>query len=128
MADLSSSSSASSSSDEEFDDPRSDLENYKEILLTGCPAEKHLEYHDVDPYSIIVDKFRVKCVNEMKSDPIHETRELYDKIRIEFTEKMSDTESEAFSAALSKVAQESIMRKLREVKENAIGKMPTSQG
>ena len=104
------------------------MDTYKEILLTGCPAEKHLEFHDVDPYSVIVDKFRLKCVNEMKCDPIHETRELYDKIRIEFTEKMSDAESEAFSAALSKVAQESIMRKLREVKEDAIGKMPTSQG
>ena len=45
--DLSSSSSSSSSSDEEFD-PRSDLNTYKEILLTGCPAEKHLEYHDVN--------------------------------------------------------------------------------
>ena len=64
----------------------------------------------------------------MKSDPIQETRELYDQIHIEFTEKMSDAESKAFSAALSKVARESITRKLREVKEDAIGKMPTSQG
>ena len=83
-----SSSSLSSSSDDDFD-PRNDV-RYKEILLSGCTAEKHLNFHDVDPYEIAADKFKMKCISEMRADPTCETREVYDKVRLEFTEKMSD--------------------------------------
>ena len=95
--------------------------------MSGCTAEKHLNYHVVDPYEITADKFKIKCISEMKADPITETREVYDRVRLEFTENMSNVQSEAFTATINKSSRETIMRKMRLVKENAIGQMPKSQ-
>ena len=97
---------------------------YLSILFIAC---KYLNFHDVDPYEITADKFKLKCISEMKADPIAETREVYDRIRLEFTENMSNVQSEAFTATINKSSRETIMRKMRLVKENAIGQMPKSQ-
>lgn len=53
-------------------------------MLSGCTtAEKHLIDHDVDPYAITADKIKIKCICEMKADPVRETRAVYDKVHLE---------------------------------------------
>ena len=52
-------------------------------MLSGCTAEKHLIDHDVDPHAITADKIKMKCICEMKADPVRETRAVYDKVHLE---------------------------------------------
>ena len=118
---------AKSSSEEEFDfDPRKDI-RYKEVLLTACPVEKHLKHHDVCLSDFKVHKFRSALMTEMRENPVSEPREVFDRTRAKFCEGMSEDENAEFSASLNCISRVTLMRKLRMVKEEAIGKMPKSQ-
>ena len=61
----------------------------------------------------------------MRLDPLCEPRELFDRIRIDFCKGMSSDEEDEFSESLAQVSRQTILRKLREVKEETIGKMPS---
>ena len=55
----------------------------RKFFLSGCTDEKHLIDHDVDPYAITADKIKMKCICEMKADPVRETRAVYNKVHLE---------------------------------------------
>ena len=108
-------------------DPRKDSVKYKEILMASCPLESHLEYHDVCVMDKSFSEFRALLIKEMRSDPLSSPRELYDRIRIEFCKNMTPDEEDEFSESLGQVSRQTLLRKLREVKEETIGKMPKTQ-
>ena len=95
--------------------------------MSSCPIEMHLEYHDVCVMDKSFNEFKCLLIKEMRLDPLSEPRELFDRIQIDFCKGMSSNEEDEFSESLAQVSRQTILRKLREVKEETIGKMPRTQ-
>lgn len=112
---------------EDFD-PRSDKENFVEILISASCLESHLEFHDVDENDIKFDKFICELENAMRKCPVSEPRELFNTVKEEYTLNMSQEEKESFCLALGQRSMQAIMKRLGRVKNSCIGHMPKSQG
>ena len=63
-------------------DPRFDLENYKEILISASSNEDHLQFQNIDKFDCKVDKFHIDLNMLMKKDPTLDTKAAYDATRM----------------------------------------------
>ena len=72
--------------------------------MSSCPIEMHLEYHDVCVMDKSFNEFKSLLIKEMRSDPLSEPRELFDRIRINFCKGMSSNKEDKFSESLAQVS------------------------
>lgn len=82
-------------------DPRTKTDQYSEKLVSASDSKDHLNFHDVDPYSFLVDQFHHELNSIIQAQPTRDPKELLDLTRQRFTEAMTTEDRELFGVALN---------------------------
>ena len=109
------------------EDARLNKEKYDVTLVYASPLELHAQFHEVDLMTSKVEEMKEKMTELMIQDPTLEPATNIDKVLNDFTETMDGQEKSELLASFYLTRRESHLRRLRRIKEDEWGKMPTSQ-